>query len=71
MVWNNALASIGFEQAIFIYLVQLRSVMVCYFSFTLEKLAASEKLPQIITDGQKPNAEPSFHRNSEWVCVIA
>ena len=56
VVWNNALTNIGCEQAISIYLVQLRSVMVCYFGSTLENLAASEKLPQTITDGQKPNA---------------
>ena len=60
MVWNNAPTSIGCEQAIFIYLVQLRSIIVCYFGFTLEKLAPSEKLPQTITDGQKPNACRAF-----------
>ena len=44
MVWNNALKNIGCKQVISIYLVQLRSIMVCYFGFTLEKLVASEKL---------------------------
>ena len=44
MVWNNALKNIGCKQAISIYLVQLRSIMVCYFGFTLEKVVASEKL---------------------------
>lgn len=62
MVCNNS-TYLGCEQEIFIYLVQLRSRMVCYFGFTLEELAAREMfLSAYHNRWTNPNAEPTVIR---------